>query len=171
MCRAFSKEPRGICAQLVDCVGRAVRAVSGRGCLDPCTGSFLQTFGSQKGVSQGVSQRVSTILDSLEAVLVWRVPSPLLSSLSSRRTCPPEICFPPFRLSKPSGQNYSRLDAWQRVCLQCHGGFADQRFFLGRRENFAAVPYHFLSRVVGQEVRILVIRHHHRYLSFGSRRR
>jgi hypothetical protein len=35
--------------------------------------------------------------------------------------------------------------------LQCHGGFADQRFFLGRRANFAAVPYHFLSRVVGQE--------------------
>jgi hypothetical protein len=27
-----------------------------------------------------------------------------LSSLSGRRTCPAEICFPPFRPSKPSGQ-------------------------------------------------------------------
>ena len=132
MCRAFSKEPRGICAQLVDCVGRAVRAVSGRGCLYPCTGSFLQTFGSQKGVSQ-------QFLTVWTPCLFGEFVSPL-SFLSSRRTCPAEICFPPFRLSKPSGQNYSRLDAWQRVCLQCHGGYADQRFFLGRRANLAAVP-------------------------------
>jgi hypothetical protein len=50
-----------------------------------------------------------TILDSLDPLFVWRSPSPLLSSLSRRRTCPAEICFQPFRLSKPSGQNYSRL--------------------------------------------------------------
>jgi hypothetical protein len=32
-------------------------------------------------------------------------------------------------------------------------------------------PYHFLFRVVAHEVRILIVRHHHRYPSFGSRRR
>ena len=53
-----------------------------------------------------------------------------LSSLSRRRTCPAEICFPPFRLSKPSGQNYLRLDAWQWVCRQRQGRFAGQRFSL-----------------------------------------
>jgi toxin ParE1/3/4 len=40
-----------------------------------------------------------------------------------------------------------------------------------RRENLRRFPYHFLFRVVGQEIRILVVRHHHRHPFFGSRRR
>ncbi len=40
-----------------------------------------------------------------------------------------------------------------------------------RRANLRRFPYHFLFRVVGHEVRILVVRHHHRHPSFGSRRR
>jgi hypothetical protein len=32
-------------------------------------------------------------------------------------------------------------------------------------------PHHFLFRFVGHEVRMLVVRHHHRYQSFGFRRR
>ena len=40
-----------------------------------------------------------------------------------------------------------------------------------RRANLRQFPYHFLFHVVGHEVRILVVRHHHRHPSFGSRRR
>jgi toxin ParE1/3/4 len=40
-----------------------------------------------------------------------------------------------------------------------------------RRANLRRFPYHVLFRVVGHEVRILVVRHHHRHPSFGSRRR
>ena len=40
-----------------------------------------------------------------------------------------------------------------------------------RRVNLRRFPYHFLFRVVGDSVRILVVRHHHRDPSFGSRRR
>jgi hypothetical protein len=64
-----------------------------------------------------------------------------LSSLSSQRACPAEIRFPPFRLSKPFGQNYSRLDAWQWVCRQCHGGFAGAAIFPRPESAFAAVPF------------------------------
>ena len=38
-----------------------------------------------------------------------------------------------------------------------------------RRANLRRFPYHFLFRGVGHEVRILVVRHHHRYPSFGSK--
>jgi DNA-binding transcriptional LysR family regulator len=75
---------------------------------------------------KGVSQQFLTVWTPC---LFGEFVSPL-SSLSSRRTCPAEICFPPFRLSKPSGQNYLRLDAWQWVCRQRQGGFAGQRFSL-----------------------------------------
>lgn len=40
-----------------------------------------------------------------------------------------------------------------------------------RRVNLRRFPYHFLFRILGDTVRILVIRHHHRHPSFGSRRR
>ena len=40
-----------------------------------------------------------------------------------------------------------------------------------RRANLRRFPDHFLVRVVGHEVRILVVRNHHRHPSFGSRRR
>jgi plasmid stabilization system protein ParE len=40
-----------------------------------------------------------------------------------------------------------------------------------RRVNLHRFPYHFLFRVVGDAVRILVIRHHSRHPSLGTRRR
>ena len=40
-----------------------------------------------------------------------------------------------------------------------------------RRANLRRFPYHFLFRVVGDQVRILVVRHDHRHPSFGSTRR
>ena len=40
-----------------------------------------------------------------------------------------------------------------------------------RRVNLHRFPYHFLFRVVGDAVRILVVRHHSRHPSLGTRRR
>lgn len=40
-----------------------------------------------------------------------------------------------------------------------------------RRVNLARFPYHFLFRVVGEQVRVLVVRHHRREPSTGSHRR
>jgi plasmid stabilization system protein ParE len=40
-----------------------------------------------------------------------------------------------------------------------------------RRVNPRRFPYHFLFRVIEDVVRTLVVRHHHRNPSFGSRRR
>jgi plasmid stabilization system protein ParE len=40
-----------------------------------------------------------------------------------------------------------------------------------RRVNLQRFPYHFLFRVVGQSVRILVVRHHRRNPKLGARRR
>ena len=40
-----------------------------------------------------------------------------------------------------------------------------------RRVNLNRFPYHFLFRVVGDVVRILVVRHHSRHPSVGIRRR
>ena len=40
-----------------------------------------------------------------------------------------------------------------------------------RRVNLDRFPYHFLFRIVGDRVRILVVRHNKRRSSFGIRRR
>jgi plasmid stabilization system protein ParE len=40
-----------------------------------------------------------------------------------------------------------------------------------RRVNLDCFPYHFLFRLVGDGVRILVVRHHHRHPKFGITRR
>jgi plasmid stabilization system protein ParE len=40
-----------------------------------------------------------------------------------------------------------------------------------RRTNLQRFPYHFLFRIVGESVRILVVRHHGRDPSFGISRR
>ena len=40
-----------------------------------------------------------------------------------------------------------------------------------RRVNLERFPYHFLFRIVGDVVRILVVRHHGRHRSLGGRRR
>ncbi len=39
-----------------------------------------------------------------------------------------------------------------------------------RRVNLRRFPYHFLFRIVGDSVRILVVRHHRRHPSFGAGR-
>ena len=39
-----------------------------------------------------------------------------------------------------------------------------------RRVNLDRFPYHFLFRVHGDTVRILVVRHHHRHPDYGLRR-
>ncbi len=39
-----------------------------------------------------------------------------------------------------------------------------------RRVNLRRFPYHFLFRVVGDSIRILVVRHHRRHPSFGTSR-
>lgn len=39
-----------------------------------------------------------------------------------------------------------------------------------RRVNLHRFPYHFLFRIVGDSVRILVVRHHRRHPSLGIRR-
>jgi plasmid stabilization system protein ParE len=40
-----------------------------------------------------------------------------------------------------------------------------------RRVNLERFPYHFLFRIAGDAVRILVVRHHSRRPSLGTRRR
>jgi plasmid stabilization system protein ParE len=40
-----------------------------------------------------------------------------------------------------------------------------------RRVNLPRFPYHFLFRIVGNDVRILVVRHHSRNPSLGTSRR
>lgn len=40
-----------------------------------------------------------------------------------------------------------------------------------RRVNLQRFPYHFLFRIAGDVVRILVVRHHSRHPSLGTRRR
>ncbi len=55
--------------------------------------------------------------------------------------------------------------AWQRPRR-----FAERERGL-RRANLPRFPYHFLFRVVEGAVRVLVVRHHRRRSSFGTRRR
>ena len=40
-----------------------------------------------------------------------------------------------------------------------------------RRVDLRRFPYHFLFRIIGDSVRILVVRHHHRHPSLGMTRR
>jgi plasmid stabilization system protein ParE len=40
-----------------------------------------------------------------------------------------------------------------------------------RRVNLQRFPYHFLFRIVGNVVRVLVVRHHKRHPSLGTKRR
>ncbi|HEY6226805.1 MAG TPA: type II toxin-antitoxin system RelE/ParE family toxin [Verrucomicrobiae bacterium] len=40
-----------------------------------------------------------------------------------------------------------------------------------RRVNLDRFPYHFLFRVIGDTVRVLVVRHHRRHPSVGTSRR
>ena len=49
------------------------------------------------------------------------------------------------------------------------GSFAAREHDL-RRANLPRFPYHFLFRIVGETMRVLVVRHHRKRPSFGTRR-
>ena len=40
-----------------------------------------------------------------------------------------------------------------------------------RRANLKRFPFHFLFRIVGETIRVLVVRHHRRHPSYGMSRR
>jgi hypothetical protein len=99
--------------------GKKVQALFAAGSCSRCsplvTASFRVAHGHSYPDEIEIQRLLLQFLPVLAEGLFGESVSPLEFSFE-RRTCPAEICFPPFRLSKSSGQNYSRLDAWQRVC-------------------------------------------------------
>jgi toxin ParE1/3/4 len=65
---------------------------------------------------------------------------------------------------------YGELRHFMKVAAARPGSFTIRERDL-RRVNLHRFPYHFLFRVVGHDVRILVVRHHRRHPSLGIRRR
>ena len=65
---------------------------------------------------------------------------------------------------------YGELRDFMKVAAARPGSFAIRDGDL-RRVNLHRFPYHFLFRVVGHDVRVLVVRHHRRHPSLGIRRR
>ncbi len=64
---------------------------------------------------------------------------------------------------------YSELRRFMMEAAERPESFAIRERDL-RRANLHRFPYHFLFRIVGGTVRILVVRHHRRHPSLGSRR-
>jgi hypothetical protein len=86
-----------------------------------------------------------TILDSLDPLFVGESVSPLEFSFEPAHL--PRLKFASRRSgckSRPRRIIHD-FDAWQWVCRQCHGGFAGQRFFLGRRANLRRSLINFCS--------------------------
>jgi plasmid stabilization system protein ParE len=65
---------------------------------------------------------------------------------------------------------YAELRVFMAAALRRPESFAIRERDL-RRVNLDRFPYHFLYRIVGNVVRILVVRHHQRHPSYGLRRR
>ncbi len=65
---------------------------------------------------------------------------------------------------------YRELRHAMRKAAERHESFAIREGDL-RRANMSRFPYHFLFRVVGDTVRVLVVRHHARHPAWGARRR
>jgi plasmid stabilization system protein ParE len=65
---------------------------------------------------------------------------------------------------------YSELFSLIRKASQQPGRFRAIEGDL-RRANLRRFPYHFLFRVVGDDLRVLVVRHHRRHPSLGLKRR
>jgi len=65
---------------------------------------------------------------------------------------------------------YAELRHWMEQAAEKPGSFSIRENDI-RRVNLRRFPYHFLFRIVGDAVRILVVRHHGRRPSFGMRRR
>src|SRR5262245_45638378 len=65
---------------------------------------------------------------------------------------------------------YSELRHWLREAFNRPASFPVGEGDI-RRVNLQRFPYHFLFRIAGNAVRILVVRHHSRHPSLGSERR
>ena len=65
---------------------------------------------------------------------------------------------------------YAELRLFLQKAAQSPEGYAVRKHDL-RRVNLERFPFHFLYRIVDDRVRILVVRHHSRRPSLGSRRR
>ncbi len=59
-----------------------------------------------------------------------------------------------------------QIELAEKSPFRFHFGLGDMR-----RANLKRFPYHFLFRVTSSGIRILVIRHHKRHPSYGSKRR
>ena len=64
---------------------------------------------------------------------------------------------------------YSELRRFMLEAVERPESFSIRKRDL-RRVNLHRFPYHFLFRIVGDAVRILVVRHHRRHPSVGIRR-
>lgn len=65
---------------------------------------------------------------------------------------------------------YEELRAFFQQAVEAPESYAIRERDL-RRVNLERFPYHFLFRVAGNAVRILVVRHHSRRPSLGTQRR
>jgi plasmid stabilization system protein ParE len=65
---------------------------------------------------------------------------------------------------------YSELRYYMQQAAERPESFAIRERDL-RRVNLQRFPYHFLFRIVGDVVRVLVVRHHRRRPTLGVRRR
>jgi plasmid stabilization system protein ParE len=65
---------------------------------------------------------------------------------------------------------YSALRSFFHKAAQFPEGYATRTRDV-RRVNLERFPFHFLYRIVDDRVRVLVVRHHSRRPSLGSRRR
>ena len=65
---------------------------------------------------------------------------------------------------------YAELKHFMIEAIRRPESFAIQQGDI-RRVNLHRFPYHFLFRIVGDAVRILVVRHHSRHPSLGVERR
>ncbi|MEO8353998.1 MAG: type II toxin-antitoxin system RelE/ParE family toxin [Chthoniobacteraceae bacterium] len=65
---------------------------------------------------------------------------------------------------------YQELRHFMQAAAERPEAFSIRTYNL-RRINLRRFPYHFLFRIVGDSVRILVVRHHSRHPSLGTGRR
>ena len=72
--------------------------------------------------------------------------------------------------SELADEFYSELRYYMQQAAERPESFAIRERDL-RRVNLQRFPYHFLFRIVGDVVRVLVVRHHRRRATVGVRRR
>lgn len=72
--------------------------------------------------------------------------------------------------SELADEFYSELRYYMQQAAERPESFAIRERDL-RRVNLQRFPYHFLFRIVGDVVRVLVVRHHRRRPTVGVRRR